>query len=44
MLARNASSRGPMCFRYLIFNLSGHCELLYLLCFIVGVFGMFAVM
>ena len=28
------SSRGPMCFRCLIFNLSGHCELYFLLCFI----------
>ena len=34
MLVRNASPRGPMCFRGLIFNLSGHCELLFLLCFI----------
>ena len=28
------SPRGPMCFRCLIFNLSGPCELLFLLCFI----------
>ena len=27
MLVRNASTRGPMCFRCLMFNLSGHCEL-----------------
>ena len=32
MLVRNASPRGPMCFRCLMFNLSGHCELLFLLC------------
>ena len=25
-LMRNASPRGPMCFRCLIFNLSGPCE------------------
>ena len=34
VLVRNASPRGPMCFRCLIFNLSGPCELLFLLCFI----------
>ena len=34
MLVRNASPRGPMCFRCLMFNLSGPCELLFLLCFI----------
>ena len=34
ILVRNASPRGPMCFRCLIFNLSGPCELLFLLCFI----------
>ena len=34
ILVRNASPRGPMCFRWLIFNLSGPCELLFLLCFI----------
>ena len=34
ILVRNASSRGPMCFRCLIFSLSGPCELLFLLCFI----------
>ena len=33
ILVRNASPRGPMCFRCLIFSLSGHCELLFLLCF-----------
>ena len=27
---------GPMCFRCLIFNLSGPCELLFLLCFIAS--------
>ena len=27
MLVRNAGLRGPMCFRCLIFNLSGPCEL-----------------
>ena len=31
-----ASPRGPMCFRCLIFNLSGPCELLFLLCFIAS--------
>ena len=35
MLVRNASPRGPMCFRCL-FNLSGPCELLFLLCFIAS--------
>ena len=29
ILVRNASPRGPMCFRCLIFNLSGPCELFY---------------
>ena len=29
ILVRNASSRGLMCFRCLIFNLSGPCELLF---------------
>ena len=29
MIVRNASPRSPMCFRCLIFNLSGHCELLF---------------
>ena len=34
MLVRNP--RGPMCFRCLMFNLSGPCELLFLLCFIAS--------
>ena len=29
MLVRNASLRGLMCFRCLVFNLSGPCELLF---------------
>ena len=29
MLVRITIPRGSMCFRYLMFNLSGHCELLY---------------
>ena len=36
MLVRNACPRGPMCFRCLIFNLVGPCELLFLLCFIAS--------
>ena len=36
MLARNASPRGLMCFRCLMFNLSGPCELLFLLCCIAS--------
>ena len=32
MLVRNASQRGHMCFRCLMFILSGPCELLFLLC------------
>ena len=36
MLVRNASPRGPMCFRCLMFHLSGPCELLFLLCFIAS--------
>ena len=36
MLVRNASPRGPMCFRCLMFSLSGPCELLLLLCFIAS--------
>ena len=36
ILVRNASPRGLMCFRCLIFNLSGPCELLFLLCFIAS--------
>ena len=36
MLVRNESPKGPMCFRCLMFNLSGPCELLFLLCFIAS--------
>ena len=36
MLVMNASPRGPMCFRFLMFNLSGPCEFLFLLCFIAS--------
>ena len=36
MLVRNATPRGPMCFRCLMFSLSGTCELLFLLCFITS--------
>ena len=36
MLVRNASPGGPMCFRCMIFSLSGPCELLFLLCFIAS--------
>ena len=36
MLVRNAGPRGPMCFRCLMFSLSGFCELLFLLCFIAS--------
>ena len=36
MFVRNASRRGPMCFRCMMFNLSGPCELLFLLCFIAS--------
>ena len=36
MRVRNASPRGPMCFRCLMFNLSGPCELLFLLCLIAS--------
>ena len=36
ILVRYASPRGSMCFRCLIFSLSGPCELLFLLCFIVS--------
>ena len=31
MLVRNKSPRGPMCFRCLMFSLSGPCELLFLI-------------
>ena len=36
MLVRNAGPRGPMCFRCLMFNLSGLCKFLFLLCFIAS--------
>ena len=36
MLVRNVSPRGPMYFRCMMFNLSGPCELLFLLCFIAS--------
>ena len=36
ILMRNTSSGGPMCFRCLMFSLSGPCELLSLLCFIAS--------
>ena len=36
MLVRNASLRGPMCFRCLLFNLPESCEWLFLLCFIAS--------
>ena len=36
IFVRNASPRGPMYFRCLIFCLSGPCELLFLLCFIAS--------
>ena len=36
MLVRNASPREAMCFRCLMFNLSGPCELLFLLYFIAS--------
>ena len=36
MLVKNASPRGTMCFRCLIFNLSVQFELLLLLCFIAS--------
>ena len=36
MLVRNASPRGPMCFRCMMFSLSVPCELLFLPCFIVS--------
>ena len=36
MRMRNASPRGPMCFRCLMFNFSGPCDLLLLLCFIAS--------
>ena len=36
ILVRNASPRGPMCYRCLIFGLSVPCELLFLFCFIAS--------
>ena len=36
ILVRNASPRGPMCFRCLVFSVSGPCELLFLLRFIAS--------
>ena len=36
MLVRNASPRGLMCIRCLMFSFSGPCELLLLLCFIAS--------
>ena len=38
MLVLNASPRGPMHFRCLMFSLSGPCALLFLLCFIMDLF------
>ena len=37
MLVRNASPRWSMCFRCLMFSLSGPCELLYLMIILVSV-------
>ena len=36
MFVRNASLSGPICFRCLMFSLSGSCELLFLLYFITS--------
>ena len=36
MLVKNGSPRGSMCYRYMMFSLSGPCELLFLLGFIVS--------
>ena len=36
ILVRIANSRGPICFRSLIFNMAGPCELLFLFCFIAS--------
>ena len=36
MLVKNAGPRWPMCFRCLMFSLSGSCELLFLRCFIAS--------
>ena len=35
MLVRNASPRGPMCLRGLMFSLSGHCGLLFYFIFVL---------
>ena len=35
MLVRNASPRGPMCFRCLMFSLSGPCEVLFFTLFLL---------
>ena len=32
MLVKNTSPRGPMYFKYLMFSLSGACDLLFLIC------------
>ena len=37
MLVRNASPREPICFRCLMFSLSGPCELLFLLLFLLPI-------
>ena len=36
MLVRYASPKGPICVRCMMFNLSGPCELLFLLCCIAS--------
>ena len=36
MVMRNAIPRWPICFRCLMFSLSGSCDLLFLLCFIAS--------
>ena len=36
ILVRNASPRGPMCFRCLIFSSSGPCELLFFVLLLLG--------
>ena len=36
MLVRNASPRWLICFRSLLFSLSGPCELFFLVCFIAS--------
>ena len=37
MLVRNASPRGPICLRCLMFRLSGPCELLFFLIFFLPI-------